>query len=516
MAGPREPADLQDLTTIGMTTLPRWKRMWFSRLQPTNLENDCKENDMTTDLGLTISRREALQRSACGFGSLALAALGANHLPAAESPLAAKQPHFPARAKRVIFLYMDGGPSQVDTFDYKPELQKSNGNKIPFEQPANGKTGNNDSVLFASPWKFQQHGESGLWISDNFPHLAKHADDLCLINSMHHETAAHAAGVMLTHTGEFRFPRPSIGSWVAYGLGTESENLPAFVVINPGDRNETIGAYSNSFLPAVYDATLMRNVGGRDEDVIKFLANARQTRKQQRMQLDLVQELNRDFLARREQDSNIDALIESYERAFRMQTAVPEVTDISGETQNTLDLYGLGGKKKSRFGMQCLMARRLSEAGVRFIEVHHGGWDHHDSLSEKMPSSAAAIDQPIAGLIADLKQRSMLDETLIVWGGEFGRTSAVENMKDKSYGRDHNGAGFTYWLAGGGAKGGIRYGATDEIGWIASENKVHVHDLHATVLHLLGLDHQKLTYRYGGRDYTLTDVDGEVVKDIIA
>jgi len=463
-----------------------------------------------------ISRREALRRGACGFGTVALAAIAAQNTSAATpGPLAARQPHFAPKAKRVILLYMDGGPSQVDTFDYKPALQKANGKKIPFEQPGNGKTGNNDSVLFASPWKFSQHGESGLWISGLFPHLAKQADELCLINSMHHETAAHAAGVMLTHTGEFRFNRPSIGSWISYGLGTVSDNLPAFVVLNPGDRNETIGAYSSSFLPAVYDATMMRNIGGKGES-IDFLRNRRLTQQQQRVQLDFVQQLNRDLRTKREQDSNIDALIESYERAFRMQTAVPEVTSIADESQHTLQLYGLAGKKKSQFGMQCLMARRLAEAGVRFIEVHTGGWDHHDSLKEKLPDSARKIDQPSAGLIADLRQRGMLDETLIVWGGEFGRTPAVESMKDKSFGRDHNGAGFTYWLAGGGSKGGLRYGATDETGWMAQENKVHVHDLHATILHLLGLDHQKLTFRYGGRDYTLTDVDGKVVQSIIA
>ncbi len=461
-----------------------------------------------------LSRRQALKSCACGFGYLALSNLLGNTISQA-GPLSARAPHFTAKARRVIFLFMEGGPSQVDTFDYKPALARHDGQRIPYEQPRNGSTGHDDSVLMQSPWQFRQHGESGLWISDLFPHLAQHADDLCLINSMHHETAEHSQGVLTMHTGEFRFQRPSAGSWITYGLGSESENLPAYVVLNPGDRNETIGAYNSGFLPAVYNPTYLRNIGDRDESPVRHLQNGRLTPNQQRMQLDLIQQMNRNMLNQRVQDDNVDSLIESYERAFRMQTAVPEVLDTSNETEATLRLYGLDSGR-DRFAEQCLLARRLAEAGVRFIEIHNGGWDHHDSIQTKLSRSAQNVDRGIAGLIADLKQRDMLDETLIIWGGEFGRTPAVEDMNDDEYGRDHNGAGFTYWLAGGGIKGGIRYGSTDEIGWLASENRVHVNDLHATVLHLLGLDHEQLTYRYGGRDYRLTDVGGRVIRDILA
>ncbi len=463
-----------------------------------------------------MSRREALQRSAVGFGSLALSALCAEPAKAvpSQSPLAARSPHFTPKAKRVIFFFMEGGPSQVDTFDYKPVLQRSDGQRIPFEQPRNGSTGHNNSVLMKSQWQFRRRGRSGLWISDLFPHLSQHADDLCLINSMHHETASHAQGVMIMHTGEFRFTRPAAGSWIVYGLGSESDNLPGYVVLNPGERNETIGAYSNAFLPAVFDATHMRDIGERNSTPIQHLNNIRISSHQQRRQLDLIQSMNRDLQQRRVEDSNLDGLIESYERAFRMQTAVPQVLDLSRESEATLRMYGLE-RRGNRFGMQCLLARRLAESGVRFIEVHNGGWDHHDSIGEKLPRSCRQVDKPIAGLIADLKQRGMLDETLLVWGGEFGRTPAVEDMDDRQYGRDHNGAGFTYWLAGGGIRGGVRYGSTDETGWLAQENRVHVNDLHATILHCLGLDHTRLTYRYGGRDYRLTDVGGRVIQDIL-
>ncbi|MEQ8784814.1 MAG: DUF1501 domain-containing protein [Pirellulaceae bacterium] len=468
--------------------------------------------------GGPITRREALRTSACGFGALALAALtGKTRAAGGESPLAAKPAHFEPKVKRVIFLFMEGGPSHVDTFDYKPMLAKYDGKAPPYDQPSAGSTGHKDSVMQVSPFKFQQHGESGLWISDRFPHLAQHADDLCLINSMHHETGQHEQGCVMMHTGEFRFIRPSMGSWIAYGLGSESENLPGYVVVNPRDRNESNGCYASAFLPAVYDATIMRDVGRGDVPPIRNVQNPLWRTEQQRRQLDFIQSLNADLRQRRAADSDVDAVIESYERAFRMQTAVPQLLDLSGETAATLESYGINAKGQGGpFAMQCLLARRMAEAGVRFIEVSQGGWDHHNSLVKNMTGVAKNVDQPIAALIGDLKQRGLWSDTLLVWGGEFGRTPAIEDMKDKEFGRDHNGAGFTYWLAGGGVKGGLRYGATDELGWFAADNKVHVHDLHATILHLLGLDHKRLTFRYGGRDYTLTDVDGEVVHDILA
>lgn len=472
----------------------------------------------TSPLPQPVTRREALKTSACGFGALALAALcGEAGGKGKVSPLAAKRPHFAPKVKRVIFMFMEGGPSHVDTFDYKPALAKYQGKRPPYDQPSAGSTGHKDSLMQPSPFKFAQHGESGLWISDRFPHLAKHADDLCVINSMHHETGQHEQGCVMMHTGEFRFTRPSMGSWINYGLGSQSENLPGYMVVNPRDRNESNGCYSNAFLPAVYDATIMREVGRDDVPPIRNVRNPLWNPQQQRRQLDFIQSLNEDLQARRAADSNIDAVIESYERAFRMQTAVPQLLDFSSETKLTLESYGVSGSGKGRpFNLQCLLARRMAEAGVRFIEVSQGGWDHHNSLEKNMTKSAGYIDQPVAALITDLKRLGMWEETLLVWGGEFGRTPAIEDMKDKEFGRDHNGAGFTYWLAGGGVKGGVRYGATDELGWIAAENKVHVHDLHATILYLLGLDHQKLSYRYGGRDYTLTDVDGTVIKDILA
>ncbi|QDU26573.1 hypothetical protein ETAA8_16530 [Anatilimnocola aggregata] len=469
----------------------------------------------------SMTRRDALRTSAAGFGSLALAAL-CRQAQAADgyvSPLAARQPHFPAKVKRVIFMFMEGGPSHVDTFDYKPELYKADGKALPYEQPKAGTVGK-EPKLMKPPFKFAQHGESGLWISEVLPHLARHADDLCLINGMFHDTGLHEAGCVMMHTGEFRFTRPSIGSWITYGLGSESENLPAYVSVNPRDRNESSGCYSNAFLPAVHHATIMRGVsklGVQKSPPIRNVNNPILSTSEQRRQLDFVQRLNVRYQQQKQSDSQIDAVIESFERAYRMQSAVPELLEVGSETKETLELYGLKSDGSGNaFAVQCLLARRMAEAGVRFIEISQGGWDHHAGIATGIPNACRGIDQPIAGLITDLKQRGLWNDTLLVWGGEFGRTPVLEQKPNNNHGRDHNGAGFTYWLAGGGVKGGLRYGATDELGYFAAENKVKVHELHATVLHLLGLDHQKLTYRYGGRDYTLTDVDGEVVRDILA
>ncbi|MDA1165431.1 MAG: DUF1501 domain-containing protein [Planctomycetota bacterium] len=459
-----------------------------------------------------ISRREALQVSATGFGYLAFNAM--QHAQAASE--LKPEPHFEPQVKRVIFMFMEGGPSHVDSFDYKPTLGKYSGKTPPYDQPKAGSTGHKDSVMQESPFRFSQHGESGLWISDVFPELAKHADDLCLINSMWHETGIHTPGCVIMHTGDFRFSRPSMGSWITYGLGAETEELPGYVVVNPRDRNIPAGCYSNAFLPAKHHATVMQNVG-LDTDLsnaIRNVTNPYMPAGRQRLQLDLIQQMNERH-RRIQNDSLVDAVIESYERAFRMQTAVPQLFDFKDESTSTLDLYGIG-KKTPPFAVQCLLARRMAEAGVRFIEISQGGWDSHNDLERNFSGAARNVDAPIAALITDLKQRGLWNETLLVWGGDFGRTPAIEDMKDKSFGRDHNGAGFTYWIAGGGVKGGIRHGATDELGWYAAEKKVHARDLHATILHLLGIDHQKLSFRYGGRDYTPTDVDGNVVREVLA
>ncbi|QDU92318.1 DUF1501 domain-containing protein [Lignipirellula cremea] len=460
-----------------------------------------------------LSRRQALQGSAAGFGYLAFSALQ-QQTQAANGTKPA--PHFAPKVKRVIFMFMEGGPSHVDSFDYKPALARYTGKKPPYDQPKAGGTGHNDSVMQESPFAFSQHGESGLWISEIFPELAKHADDLCLINSMHHETGIHTPGCVIMHTGDSRFTRPSMGSWITYGLGAETQELPGYMVVNPRDRNIPAGCYSNAFLPARHHSTIMQNVG-LDPDLskaIRNVTNQHMTDHRQRQQLDFIQQMN-GLYRQKQDDSQVDAVIESYEQAYRMQSAVPRLFDFKDESQSTLDLYGIG-KKAPPFAVQCLLARRMAEAGVRFIEISQGGWDSHNDLQRNLAGAARNVDAPIAALITDLKQRGMWQDTLLVWGGEFGRTPAIEDMKDKSFGRDHNGAGFTYWIAGGGVQGGIRYGATDELGWFAAENKVHARDLHATILHLLGLDHRKLSFRYGGRDYTPTDVDGEVVKGILA
>ncbi len=454
-----------------------------------------------------ISRRQLLKSGSCGFGYLALAGLATRQALAESSegfqnPLAASQPHFPARAKRVIFLFMQGGPSHVDTFDYKPELHKLA--EIGDKKKYNGQ-------LMPSPWKFPRHGQSGLPISELFPHLATHADDLCLINGAHTDNPAHPQATIMFHTGSINFVRPSVGSWVVYGLGTENQNLPGFVTVNPPDNLGGAQNYGSAFLPASYQATRI-SVGGGSP--VPNIRHPQATPDEQRRQLDLVQAMNQDLLRRLQVDSELEGIIESYELAFRMQTSVPDLIDIRDEPEAVKEMYGVGQKDTDDFGKQCLMARRLAEAGVRFIELTHRGWDQHNNLKAKLPANCRATDKPIAALIGDLKQRGMLKDTLLVWSGEFGRTPVAQN--DSLNGRRHNHRGFSVWMAGGGVKGGIRYGATDPTGDEAVENKVHTHDLHATILHLMGLDHEKLTYRYSGRDFRLTDVYGNVVREIFA
>ncbi len=456
-----------------------------------------------------VTRRQLLKTASCGFGYLAFAGLATEAAAAYKDPLAPKMAHYVARAKRVIFLCMRGGPSHVDTFDYKPELYADAGKSA---SNADARTPNRGGTLLAPPWEFHPHGQSGLPISDLFPHLATHADDLCLVNSMQTDVPNHPQAFLMLHTGEFRFTRPSMGSWVLYGLGAENQNLPGFITVNPPDTLGGAQNYGSAFLAASYQGTRIGEGGSVRNAKVSNLSG-HLTDDLQRRQIDLVQSLNQDLLNRQQVNPEIEGVINSYELGFRMQRTLPEVMDVSRETSKTLDLYGINAGQTDDFGRQCLMARRFAEAGVRFIEIgHQGSWDTHGGLKTRLPQLCTQIDKPIAGLLADLKQRGLLDDTLVLWGGEFGRTPTGQGPD----GRNHNSRGFTMWLAGGGVKGGQRVGATDDHGAAAVENKVHQHDLHATLLHLLGLDHQRLVYRYGGRDYSLTDIHGRVVKEVLA
>lgn len=469
---------------------------------------------------IPISRRRMLRDVACGFGSIALASLLNNEC-AAANPLAPKLTHFAPRAKRIIFLFMAGGVSQVDSFDYKPLLDREDGRMRVFNDARNlARTGKGaESRVMKSLWKFRQRGESGKWASDLFPEMSQHVDELCFLHGLHTEGVAHGPATLFLHTGATNLVRPSMGAWCSYGLGTENENLPAFVALSPSMSNGGPRNLSNAFLPAAYQGTAIGRVGVPAKDSkIRYLMNDERSQDAQLSQFNLVQALNHEQAKAHGADTELEAVIDSYELAFRMQQHAPRVLDLFGETQATLDLYGVGGKKTDDFGRQCLMARRLAEAGVRYIQVNYTDnsnnppWDQHSDMP-KHALHAAAVDKPIAGLLADLKQRGLLEDTLVWWGGEFGRNPFAEN---NGTGRDHNPNGFTVWLAGGGVKPGFTFGATDEFGHHAVEQKVHMHDLHATILHLLGLDHKRLTYRYAGRDFRLTDVAGEVAHEIVA
>lgn len=435
-----------------------------------------------------MNRRQLLQSLSCGFGYLALRNIAANAASLSGNPLAPKPPMFPAKAKRVIFLYMQGAPSQYETFDYNPEL-------------AAAKSGS----LMAPAFKFSPSGQSGIQISDLFPNLQKHADDLCLLNGMTTDSPAHPTATIQLHTGSFTFVRPSMGAWVVYGLGTDNKDLPGFITINPAGQGGAQN-FGSAFLPASYEGTPYETRTGK----LPNIANPEMKSDEQRKQLDLIQTLNQDYLQKAKKDAELEGVIESYEMAFRMQSSVPGVLDIKGESEAVKDAYGLNNSATRDFGTQCLLARRLSEAGVRFIEISNNGWDHHNNLRQRMQQQAKGIDQPVAALLADLKQRDLLKDTLVVWGGEFGRTTTGND------GRNHNNRGFSMWMAGGGVKGGMRYGHTDALSGSAVDGKMHIHDLHATMLYLLGMDHTKLTYRYGGRDFRLTEVAGVVAKDIVA
>ena len=460
-----------------------------------------------------MSRRESLRLSACGFGSMALSGLLAEEaLAQPADPLAPKKPHFPGKAKHVIFLFMHGGVSHVDTFDPKPELEKRHGQPLPGKAPVafSGGLG----ALMKSPWKFKNYGKSGLPVSDLFPHIGSVIDEIAVVRSMKTQNVAHAGAVIELHTGSGQFIRPSVGSWVVYGMGSENANLPGFISFGPPDFQGGSQNYGSAFLPATYQGTAVGNhLTPIAKSRINNLDRAEPTDCLQRKQLDLIQRLNREHQTVEPTDTRLEARIQSYELAFRMQGSAPEAMDVSREPGRVLGMYGIDGGATDNFGRQCLMARRLVERGVRFVQCNHSyRWDQHAGLVGVNTSSAKEVDQPIAALVKDLKQRVLLDETLIVWGTEFGRTPVGQGGD----GRDHNPYGFSMWLAGGGIKGGTAYGATDEFGYHAVENVTTMHDLHATVLHLLGFDHTKLTYRHAGRDYRLTDVHGEVMKAIIA
>jgi Protein of unknown function (DUF1501) len=471
-----------------------------------------------------ISRREWLSRTACGFGSLALSGLAAAEAPVAHapaSPLAPKKPHFPPKAKRVIFLFMQGGVSHVDSFDYKPRLDKDDGRMLGFDDArviANtGMRGSSQRVM-KPLWKFAQRGQCGRWVSDLFPEINTHVDDLTFVHSLHTEGVAHGPATLFLHCGSTTFVRPSMGSWVLYGLGSENENLPGFVSIAPSAGNGGARNYGSAFLPAVYQGTPVGRAGGPASEATVRNLTSQLPAADQQSRFDLLRELHAEQIKQRPADAELEAVVSSFELAWRMQHNAPDILDVSKESAETLKLYGVNERATDTFGRQCLMARRLCEAGVRFVQVTYGdnsanpAWDQHSNLP-KHADHARAVDKPIAGLLTDLKRRGLLEDTLVWWGGEFGRTPYAEK---NGTGRDHNPGGFTVWLAGAGLKPGVAHGATDEFGHLAVEDKVHMHDLHATILHLLGLDHEKLTFQYTGRPFRLTDVSGRVVKELFA
>jgi len=454
------------------------------------------------------SRRQALQNAAAGIAIPALAGLLSGDQDAAASPVG--MPSLPAKIKRVIFLFMYGGPSSIDTFDHKPQLDRDHGKPLPFDKPRVQFRGTKN--LFRSPWKFRRYGESGSAVSELFPHVARHVDKLTFVHSMHGSNAAHGGALLKIHTGSDTFVRPSMGAWISYGLGTENANLPAFVTIDPTLNHGGVQNFGSSFLPAQHQGVRVHGKVATINDLKPSTDEALQRRK-----LDLLRSLNQLQLSDVGPAGGLDGRIQTFELAFRMQREAPETLDLGRESKGTHRLYGTDDEPTSAFGRQCLLARRLAERGVRFIQcTHREGesitWDDHSNLVNHHPKLARAVDKPIAGLLTDLHHRGLLDDTLVMWGGEFGRTPTAEGND----GRDHNPHGFTWWLAGGGLKAGFHFGATDEYGYYAIQDRVHIHDLHATLLHLMGLDHERLTYRFSGRDFRLTDVHGRVVNEILA
>jgi hypothetical protein len=464
---------------------------------------------------LALNRRDMLRTAGCGFGMLALAGMmGGDGVKATAADrsagsLAERASHHLPRAKRCIFLYMPGGPSHIDLLDPKPLVTRDTGKPLPFTKPRleRTKTGN----LLGTPWKFARHGQSGIEVSELLPGVASCIDDICVIRSMVADNINHTGAALQMCTGEQAFSRPAMGSWLLYGLGSENENLPGFVVVSPAAVFQGAQLWASSFLPSAYQGTLVRDL---KRPIANLAADARVLARQ-RDQLDALRQLNELHQAQRVNASQLEARIAAFELAFRMQSAAPEAFDVERESAATQKLYGLNDPVTEQFGRQCLLARRLVERGVRFVQLFdapvNNAWDHHGGLRANLPARCKAVDQPIAALLMDLKSRGLLEDTLVWWGGEFGRTPTAEG----SDGREHHPFGFTMWLAGGGIRGGLVHGATDDYGWHAVEKKVHVHDLHATILHLMGLDHERLTYRYGGRDYRLTDVYGHVASDIL-
>lgn len=470
------------------------------------------------------TRRQFLGRCGMGMGALGLASLmQASGLLASTletgqvSPLSPKTPHFPARAKRIIHLFMNGGPSHVDTFDPKPSLDRYAGKLLPMD---NLKTERKTGAAFPSPFKFQKYGRSGIEVSELFPHMARNIDDIAVIRSMHADVPNHEPSLLLMNCGEARLIRPSLGSWVTYGLGTENQNMPGFVTMCPGGYPiQESQNWQSGFLPGVFQGTYIDTQSARLEKLIENIKSNYSSRSQQRAQLDLLQQLNSQHLRDRQDDAQLEARIQSFELAYRMQMDASDAFDINREPESIRKMYGPGTQAR-----QILIARRLIERGVRFVQVWHGAgqpWDNHDDIEINHRRLALECDQAIGALLTDLKQRGLLEETLVIWGGEFGRTPTVElptpgSNAGKINGRDHNHYGFSMWMAGGGVRGGYVHGATDEFGFQAVEKKVHVHDLHATILWLLGFDHEKLTFRHAGRDFRLTDVHGHVVPELLA
>lgn len=467
-----------------------------------------------------LSRRQILKRSACGFGSVALGGIFSDLARAASGPgpLADRPPHFRARAKRVIFLFMSGGPSQPDLFDPKPLIYRKHGETI--RPPVDGhevSIGIDKYLALAPSVPIRPRGECGMLISDLMPNLAGTADDLCLLRAVSTDNEAHAPATLQLHTGASVDVRPSMGAWASYGLGTENQDLPSFISIHPFSDVRT---YGPGFLPAAHQGTPVVVPSGGKEPPIKYLLDPDSTAGRQRRRLDMVQRLNRRLSDRVDADRQLDGMIESFELAFRMQAETPKLVDLSGESPHVHRLYGIGEPATDHNGRACLLARRLSEAGVRFVQVTIGGWDHHGNIRGELPKTCASSDKPVAGLIRDLKARGLLDETLVVWSGEFGRTPWSQDLSGTSpiavHGREHQPDSFCTILAGGGVRAGLTYGETDDFGFRPVAGKVHLHDLHATMLHLLGLNHERLTFRHQGRDYRLTDVYGTVVKEILA
>ena len=460
------------------------------------------------------NRRQFMRNSIMGLGYSALvSSLIAN---GNRNNSSVRANRYRQRAKRVLFLFMKGGPSQVDTFDYKPKLNYDHGKPLPFAKPKVqfAKTGN----LLASPWKFSRYGESGHYVSELFPNVARQIDDLCFIHSMHGTNPAHGAAVLKLHTGSDNFIRPSMGAWISYGLGTENQNLPSFISICPTLAHGGAQNWGSAFLPNIHQGCPIGNASIEPKNArLGHILNKSDSMIQQRVQLDFINSLNGRFNARG-YESRLKQRIQDFEMAFRMQTSIPIAQDLKNESKTTKKLYGLDQAISENFGTQCLMARRFLEHGVRFVQVTHSAlkaqWDQHGNLRRDHAERAAQVDQPISGLLTDLKQRGMLEDTLVIWAGEFGRTPTVQGPKFD--GRDHNPHGFTIWLAGAGVKGGFSYGTTDEYGYYAEENPVHVHDFHATLLAFLGIDHEDLTYHFAGRDFRLTDVHGRVINEIFA